>query len=134
MITSFQRLSRIGSLPYETYGIHVRCANLWEVQPNCLNLRSYKVQVAKEHVKYSMVVWVCNDIKYMIIPYLIDDINYNWVMLLFTWCMILTLSLDWLVVWAHVRQTFHNFDITLRFCISSSFKNIVCMLVRYSTK
>jgi hypothetical protein len=48
--------------------------------------------------------------------------------------LLLTSMSIWLVAWAHVRQTLHKLGGTLKFCISSSFANNMCILLRYSTR
>ena len=42
--------------------------------------------------------------------------------------------LIWLAAWAHVRQSLHKLGGTLKFCISSSFANDMCILLRYFTR
>ena len=53
--------------------------------------------MAKEHVEYSMIVLGVHGYKmyeYVVNCNMMCDIDNNWVMLLFTSCMTLTLSLD----------------------------------------
>ena len=50
--------------------------------------------MAKEHVEYLTEVCVFLFCKNMFVLYILCDIDNNWVLLLFTSCALLTLSLD----------------------------------------